>query len=123
MFFFTTSASGDWNSQTLPHPQNVTPLSAKRLRTSDRCSALRVGSTPCLCVVRHSTAAIPTDLQILRIVGRSHWAATLYVTIPSLKGGNFTSGGGESARVWPASAQADEATRNSRRVGAMAFSR
>src|SRR5215472_10469759 len=65
MFFLTSSGLGEWNSQTLPQPQTSTPPSAKRLRTSLRSSLLKVGSTPCLCVVRSSTGETPVALQIL----------------------------------------------------------
>src|SRR3954453_468924 len=99
MFFFTTAGSGDWNSHTLPQPQNTTPLSANCFLTAARWSAVRVGSTPCLWVVRNPTAAIPTAVHTYRMVGRSHWAATLYVTIPSLNGGLWGSAFGPSART------------------------
>src|SRR5437763_5963359 len=63
MFLRTTSADGEWNSQTEPQPEIATPASAAFLRTSLRCSLLSDGSTPCLCVVRNSTATRPVALQ------------------------------------------------------------
>ena len=36
MFFFTTAGSAEWNSQTLPQPQNTTPASANCFFTSFR---------------------------------------------------------------------------------------
>jgi hypothetical protein len=77
MFFLTTAGSGEWNSQTLPQPQNTTPESANCFFTSLRSSAESVGSTPCLCVVRHSTAAMPTSLHTFSSVGKSQSFGTL----------------------------------------------
>src|SRR5262245_52497322 len=79
----TLAASGQWKSHVLPQPQISTPASANFWRTSLRWSLLRVGSTPCLCVVRSSTGDIPAVLHNFSNVGRSHPDATFHVTSPS----------------------------------------
>jgi hypothetical protein len=77
MFLRTTAASGEWNSHVVPRPPIFTGESSKRLRTSARAAGGSEISTPCLCVVRSSTASIPTSVRFLMIVGTSQSVAML----------------------------------------------
>ena len=77
MFFRTTAASGEWYSQVVPSPPIFTGESANCLRTSARAAGDSEISTPCLWVVRSSTASKPAAVRFLMMVGTSQSLAML----------------------------------------------
>jgi hypothetical protein len=77
MFFRTTAGSGEWNSHVVPSPPILMGDASNRAFTAARSVLERLGSTPCLWVVRNSTASNPASVRFAMIVGISQSFAML----------------------------------------------